>query len=92
MRQKSKGSKVKETLIDYNDIFFEKVTLEMEIISLNDDALLEECNHILSSGYESETIEDVLLSYFKKGSITKEEREQIEKAYALAYGNFTWEA
>jgi hypothetical protein len=82
---------VKETLIDYNDIFFEKVTLEMEIKSLNDDALLDECNHILSSGYESEAIEDILISYFKKGSITKEERKRIEEVYSLAYGNFTWE-
>jgi hypothetical protein len=81
----------KEALVDYNDIAFENVTLQMEIEGLSDDVLLDECNHILSSGFESEIMDNILVNYFRKGQITPEERKMAEGLYALANGSFTWE-
>jgi hypothetical protein len=81
-----------EVLIDYNDIYFETATLKLEMETLSDDSLLDECNQILGGFYNSESMEDVLLNYFKSGKISKEERKQAEGLYLLAYGEFGWEA
>jgi hypothetical protein len=81
---------VKDTLIEYNDIYFENVTLKMEMETLNDDSLLDECSHILASTYSSDSMEDILLHYFKFGRISEEDRKKAEGLYLLAYGGFGW--
>jgi hypothetical protein len=81
----------KELLIDYNDIAFETETLKLELEGLSDDVLIDECNYILSSGYESDIMDDILVSYFKKGKISPEDRKKAEGLYTLANGSMTWE-
>lgn len=82
---------MKDLLIDYNDISFESLTMKMEIEGLSDDVLLDECNFILSGKYESSMMEDVLVRYFKTGTITKQERRMAEGLYLLANGELAWE-
>lgn len=82
---------MKQGLIDYNDISFENMTLSMEMEGLSDDVLLDECNHILSSMYESKMMDDILVNYFKNGNISKEERKKAEGLYLLANGDLAWE-
>jgi preprotein translocase subunit SecA len=82
---------MKQTLVDYNDICFENITLKMEVESLSDDALLDECNNILSGFQDTEDIDDILVNYFKTGKISKDERSKAESIYLLAYGDFGWE-
>jgi hypothetical protein len=81
----------KDSLIDYNDIAFENATLKMELEGLSDDVLLDECNYILSSGYESDIMDDILVTYFKKGEISPEDRKKAEGLYTLVNGSMTWE-
>lgn len=83
--------KNKHMLFDYLDILFEAQTMQMELDSLSDDALLDECNHILAGIYENDDIEEVLYEYFKNGNITKEQRKKAEQLYTLAYSEFLWE-
>jgi hypothetical protein len=82
---------MKQGLVDYNDISFEKLTLNLELECLTDDVLLDECNHILSGKYESRIMDDILVSYFKNGKITEEERKKAEGLYLLANGDLAWE-
>jgi len=82
---------MKDILFDYNDIAFEKQTLLLELDSLSDDILLDECNYILNGKYESRIMDNVLTSYFKNGKITKEERKIAEGLYLLAHGELAWE-
>lgn len=82
---------MKDVLIDYNDISFENLTLKMELAGLNDDVLLDECNFILSGPYKSKIMDEILVSYFKNGKISKEEREKAEGLYLLANGDLAWE-
>ncbi len=81
----------KEMLFDYNDITFENSTLKIEIDALSDDVLLDECNYILSSELESEMMDNILTSYFKKGHISPEERRKAEGLYILANCDLAWE-
>lgn len=82
---------MKDSLIDYNDISFESLTMKMEIEALSDEVLLDECNFILSGKYESSIMEDILSRYFKTGNITKKERRMAEGLYILANGELAWE-
>jgi hypothetical protein len=82
---------MKQGLVDYNDISFEKLTLNLELECLTDDVLLDECNHILSGKYESRIMDDILVSYFKNGKITEEERKKAEGLYLLANGDLAWD-
>jgi hypothetical protein len=82
---------VKERLIDYNDISFENTTMSMELEGLSDDVLLDECNFILSSEFESAIMDDVLANYFRTGNISKQERRVAEALYLLANGELAWE-
>lgn len=82
--------KTKESLIDYNDMAFEKSTMQLELECLNDDSLLDEISHLLTS-CDSEEMESILVHYFKNGNITEEQRQQAENLYILAYCEFTWE-
>lgn len=82
---------MKQGLVDYNDISFEKLTINLELECLTDDVLLDECNHILSGKYESRIMDDILVSYFKNGKITEEERKKAEGLYLLANGDLAWE-
>ena len=82
---------MKDQLIDYNDISFESLTLSMELEGLSDDILLDECNHILSGRYESKTMDEILVNYFKNGSISEEERKKAEALYLLVNGDLAWE-
>lgn len=82
---------MKQGLFDYNDITFEKQTLSFEIETLSDDTLLDECNYILSGDYESAIMDNILISYFKNGKISKEERKIAEGLYLLAHGDLAWE-
>lgn len=81
----------KHGLVDYNDISFENMTLQMELEGLSDEVLLDECNHILSHSYESQIMEDVLVNYFKNGKIEASERKIAESLYILANGDLSWE-
>lgn len=82
---------MKDVLIDYNDITFEKLTLELELHDLSDDVLLDECNFILSGKYESRIMDDLLTTYFKTGKINKNQRKVAEGLYLLAHGDLAWE-
>jgi len=82
---------VKEVLIDYSDICYETSTVRMEMEGMSDDALLDECNHILAGGYEDEAMDDVLVYYFANGKITPEHRKKAEALYLLAYCDLAWE-
>jgi hypothetical protein len=82
---------VKQGLFDYNDIAFEKLTLDLDLQGLSDDVLLDECNFILSGRYESKIMDDILVNYFKNGKINKEERRVAEGLYLLAHGDLAWE-
>jgi hypothetical protein len=82
---------MREMLVDYNDICFENFTLKMEIETLSDDALLDECNHILASVRKNNDMDIILKNYFKTGKITKQERQKAESLYLLAYGDFGWD-
>lgn len=82
---------MKDMLVDYNDICFENLTLMMEIEGLSDDALLDECNHILASVRKSHEMDGILKNYFKTGKITRQERRKAESFYLLAYGDFGWD-
>jgi hypothetical protein len=82
---------VKQGLFDYNDIAFEKLTLDLDLQGLSDDILLDECNFILSGHYESKIMDDILVNYFKNGKINKEERRVAEGLYLLAHGDLAWE-
>jgi hypothetical protein len=82
---------LKESLIDYNDMFFESATILMEVEGMSDEALLDECNHILSSNLESVQMDNVLIAYFKSGKLTPEDRRKAEGFYILAYADLVWE-
>lgn len=88
---KGRYMRSKQDLFDYLDILFETETMKMELDNLSDDALLDECNHILSGLCESEVMDDILYDYFKNGSITPEQRMKAEAVYTLAYMEFIWE-
>ena len=78
-------------LIDYNDIFFEDKTLEIELKDMSDDKLMDECNYILHGVKQGNHYDDMFLSYFKKGSLSEEERYEAEVLYKLAYCNMVIE-
>jgi hypothetical protein len=82
---------MKDSLIDYNDIFFESSTIKMELEGLSDDVLLDECNFILGGNCESELMDNILMNYFKNGSITSEERVAAEGLYILVNGDLAWD-
>jgi hypothetical protein len=82
---------MKDFLIDYNDISFEKYTIDIELEELSDENLLDECNFILSGNYKSSMMDSILMSYFKNGKINKEERKMAEGLYLLANGDLAWE-
>lgn len=82
---------MKDVLIDYNDIFFENLTINLELESLSDDVLIDECNYILSGIHEYGIMDNILVSYFKNGKISKEERKVAEGLYLLAHGDLAWE-
>lgn len=82
---------IKFGLIDYNDICFERKTLQLEMECLSNDAILDECNFVISGEFESEMMEDVLVSYFKSGTINSEQRKIAEGLYLLAHGELCWE-
>ena len=82
---------MEDFLFDYNDIFFERATISMELQSLNIDALLDECNHILTQFPRNKELEGIFRTYFKTGKITQEDRRRAEAVYLLAYGDLAWE-
>jgi hypothetical protein len=82
---------MKESLIDYVDIYYETSTVRMEMEGMSDDALLDECNHILAGGFEDEAMDDVLMEYFATGKISKLQRIKAEGLYLLAYCDLAWE-
>ena len=82
---------MKESLIDYSDICYETSTVRMEMEGMSDDALLDECNHILAGGYEDEAMDQVLIEYFSTGRISPIQRKKAEGLYLLAYCDLAWE-
>jgi hypothetical protein len=82
---------VKDALFDYSDICYETSTVKMEMEGMSDDALLDECNHILAGGFEDEAMDDILKYYFNTGKITPEHRKKAEAFYMLAYCELAWE-
>lgn len=81
-----------EKLIDYNDLYYQAQTLAMEVEGMNDEALIEECGHIMNSRLHSPSMDKIMSSYFKKGELTLEQREKAIAFYCLAYGSFGWES
>lgn len=69
---------------------YESSTLKMEIEGMSDDALIDECNHILI-GVDSVEMDDILTSYFKAGELKPEQRKKAENLYLLAYSELAWE-
>jgi hypothetical protein len=78
------------SLISYSDICYESSTLRMEVEGLTDDALIDECNHIMV-GLDGTEMEELLALYFKNGELTKEQRKKAEELYVLAYVDLAWE-
>lgn len=64
----------------------------MEVEGMSDDALIEECNHVLTSNLRSTTMDSIISSYFKNGGLTIEQRKRAIGFYVLAYGEFGWES
>jgi hypothetical protein len=64
----------------------------MEVEGMNDDALMEECSHIMTTQLNSASMDKVFSSYFKSGELTLEQRKQAIAFYQLAYGEFGWES
>jgi aryl carrier-like protein len=62
----------------------------MEIEGMSDDALIDECNHILV-GLDSKEMDELLAEYFKDGKLTQEQRKKAENLYLLAYMDLAWE-
>jgi hypothetical protein len=81
-----------EKLIDYNALYYQAQTLSMEVEGMNDDALIEECSHIMMSNLQSNIMDKVFASYFKKSVLTSEQRKAAIAFYMLAYGSFGWES
>jgi hypothetical protein len=79
---------LKDFLVDYLDILFEQATLDIELDCLSDEVLLEECTHILDGFTDCQDVEDIIISFFKTGTITKEERKRAEGLYRLVYCEF----
>lgn len=78
------------SLISYGDICYESSTLRMEVEGLSDDALIDECGHILV-GLEGAEMDELMTLYFKNGELTKEQRKKAEELYVLAYADLGWE-
>jgi hypothetical protein len=62
----------------------------MELEGMSDEALIDECNHILV-GMENSEMDELLISYFKNGELTKDQRKKAESLYILAYLDLAWE-
>lgn len=78
------------SLITYSELYYENSTLKMELDGMSDDALIDECNHILI-GIDSEIMDDIISEYFKKGELSPEQRRKAEDLYCLAYAELMWE-
>lgn len=78
------------SLIGYSDIFYENSTLKMELEGMSDDALIDECNHILI-GMDNSSMDEMIAEYFKTGKLSKEQRKKAEELYCLAYVELAWE-
>lgn len=57
---------------------------------MSDDALIDECNHIMI-GLDSEEMDEVLTEYFKTGKLSEDNRKKLEYMYCLAYLELGWE-
>lgn len=77
-------------LITYSDLVYENSTLQMEIEGLSDDALIDECNHIVL-GLDSDELDTIMAEYFKNGELSPEQRKKAEALYRLAYSELVWE-
>lgn len=78
------------SLITYSDLVYEHSTLQMELEGLSDDALIDECSHIVV-GLDGTELDDIMAEYFKKGALTKGQRKKAEALYLLAYAELAWE-
>jgi hypothetical protein len=81
-----------EKLIDYNALYYQSQTLAMEVEGMNDESLIEECGHIMTSRLHSPQMDKIMSSFFKKGELTLEQRKAAIAFYILAYGDFIWES
>jgi hypothetical protein len=81
-----------ENLFDYNDIYYQSQTLTMEVEDMNDESLIEECGHIMTTRIQSNSMDKIMASFFKKGVLTLEQRKQAIAFYTLAYGSLLWES
>jgi hypothetical protein len=62
----------------------------MEIDGMDSESLIDECAHLMLN-FQSEQMEEVITSFFKKGKLSKDERRSAEAFYKLAYGELMWE-
>lgn len=77
-------------LIQYHDLCYENSTISMEIDGMDSESLIDECAHLMVN-FESESMEDIVTSFFRTGKLTEEERKAAEAFYKLAYGELMWE-
>lgn len=77
-------------LIQYHDLCYESFTISMEIDGMDSESLIDECAHLMLN-FQSEQMEEVITSFFKKGKLSKDERRSAEAFYKLAYGELMWE-
>lgn len=78
------------SLVTYSELSYEISTLKMELEGMSDDALVDECNHIMLNS-DSEIMEQIIVSYFKNGKLSESERKVAENLYCLAYLELGWE-
>lgn len=77
-------------IISYSDVYYENYTLLLELEGMTDDALIDECNHILV-GMDDCQMDDVMAEYFKNGSLSEKSRKRAMDLYCLAYSELVWE-
>lgn len=80
-----------DKLVSFSEISYEMATLGMEITSLDDESLVDECNHLLAFFYNNDDIDDTIAKFMKNGKFTEEERKKVESFYILAHGDLQLE-
>jgi len=77
-------------LIQYQDLCYENATISMEIDGMDSESLIDECAHLMIN-FESESMEQIITEFFRRGELSKDARKAAEAFYKLAYGELIWE-
>lgn len=77
-----------DNIITFPEIQYELATLMLELDTLNDESLVDECNHLLTFYSDANgEIEKVISDFLKNGSITTEQRNKASYFYMLGNGD-----